>query len=108
MLPAQRHHPNAEAESARQVEHLDVEAKAVDALTAENGPRRIGAEGFEAALRVFDPRHGQRLNDAVEDAAHQMAIPRLVNPSCAGTLARADDHRRGVRHQGHEARQVCH
>ena len=67
------------AEPPGQIQHLDVEAEAVDALAAEDGPRRVGAERLEAALRVLDAGHGQRLDDAVEDAAHEVPVARLAD-----------------------------
>src|SRR5438094_12216 len=77
VLPAQRYHTNGEPETTGQVQDLDVEAEAIDALATEHGPRRVRPEGFETALRILDARHRQRLDHPIEHAAHDVPIARF-------------------------------
>ena len=95
-------------EAARQVQDFDVEAEAIDALTAEHGARGVGAERLEAALRILDAGHRQGLHDPVEHAPHEMPVDRFADAACAHTLTRADDNRGALVDERDEARQVLH
>ena len=77
VAPYDRHLGYAHTFLLGEVKHLGVVAKPVRGEAREDVAGDIAAEELEAALRVPDARQEYRLDDQVEDLAHQDAIDRL-------------------------------
>src|ERR1035437_3977321 len=71
--------PDHQAPAPGAVEHFGVEFEAA----ADHGPEQFAAdvtpEGLEAALGVMQTWQQQSLDEEVEDAAHRLAVDRLVD-----------------------------
>ena len=74
----------------RDKQHLDVEAPTIDGLQGKHVAGHFTPEDFETALRILDAGDGEDAHDEVKDAAHQVAILRLVDAARAGRFTRGD------------------
>src|SRR5688572_32948176 len=82
--PGDGHFLDAVAQLTGNVQYLDVEAEADDPLSSEHVLGALARERLEAALRVLDAAHRQRLDEQVEDAPHQVTGVRLADAAGAG------------------------
>ncbi len=60
------------------IEHLDVEPESAGLQDREDPVRDLRGKGLEAALRIVDTAEHEDPHQAVEDLAHRLPIPGLV------------------------------
>ena len=76
--PAGRDFDDLEPGLLRAVEDLDIEAEAARLQLREDPVRDFGREGLEAALRISHTAEHEDSHQPVEDLAHRLPIPGLV------------------------------
>lgn len=89
-IPADRYFVNAKFFTTGQVEQLDIEGPTGKGLFSEEDFSRFGAEAFEAALGVVQPRQDQGADDEVDSAPANMTIGWLIVANSPRCFTRTD------------------
>jgi hypothetical protein len=76
---------------ARDVQDLHVKPKAFNSLQGEDAPSAVASETLQPTLRILYSWYGEKLNNQVEHASHQVSVIRLPDPTCTQTLAGCND-----------------
>src|SRR6266571_8065337 len=79
IVPNHGHLEQAQTLLLRDVEHLRIEAEALDALKLEHRKCRLPEKRFETALSIFEPEPGYCLHQQIEHAASKVSKYRLAH-----------------------------